>query len=89
MSIHQILQKDVETHVDFQFKDALSFFKSRLLILLDAPLQIKLIFDFHATNVGGQVDVARTFHRLASNSYWRQMASIRNHLSKLFNYVNI
>ncbi|KAH0655105.1 hypothetical protein KY285_029987 [Solanum tuberosum] len=73
LAIQQALQKDLETHMDFQFKDGLLFFKGRLVIPSDAPLRHKLMFEFHATNIGGHAGVARTYHRLASNFYWRQM----------------
>lgn len=39
----------------------------------DAQLQHKLLFEFHATNIAGNADLARTYHRLASNFYWNQM----------------
>ncbi|KAH0760251.1 hypothetical protein KY290_023744 [Solanum tuberosum] len=73
LAIQQALQTDVENHGDFQFNDGLLFFKGRLVIPSDAQLRHKLLFEFHATNIGGHAGVAQTYHRLASNFYWNQM----------------
>ncbi|KAH0672438.1 hypothetical protein KY290_024676 [Solanum tuberosum] len=53
LAIQQAIQKDVETHMDFQFKNGLLIFKGRLVIPSDTPLRHKLMFEFHATNIGG------------------------------------
>lgn len=57
----------------YQFKDGLLFFKGRLVIPSDSHLRHKLMFEFHSTAIGGYAGVARTYHRLASNFFWRQM----------------
>lgn len=58
---------------DYLFKDGLLFYKGRIVIPSDSSLRLKLIFEFHATPTGGHAGVARTFHRLASNFFWRHM----------------
>lgn len=39
----------------------------------DSPLRQKLMFEFHCTAIGGHAGIARTYHHVASNIFWKQM----------------
>lgn len=39
----------------------------------DSELRQKLMFKFHATAIGGHTGIAVTYHRLASNFFWKQI----------------
>uniref|UniRef100_A0A3Q7EA20 Reverse transcriptase/retrotransposon-derived protein RNase H-like domain-containing protein n=1 Tax=Solanum lycopersicum TaxID=4081 RepID=A0A3Q7EA20_SOLLC len=73
IEIQQAKQKLDEDFVDYKFKEGILFYKCRIVIPTDSPLRHKLMFEFHATSIGGHVGVARTYHRLASNFFWKHM----------------
>lgn len=71
LSIHHGLQSDPTAYPDYLFRDRLLFFKSRLVLPTDSPLCLHLFHEFHSSPIGGHSGIARTFHRLSSNFYWK------------------
>lgn len=73
LELQKGLESHPELHVGHVFRDGLLFFRGRLVIPSDSQLRNDLMTKFHSTAVGGHVGVARTYHRLASNFFWKQM----------------
>lgn len=73
LAIQQAKQRLEENFVDYQLKEGLLFYKGQIVIPTDSPLRHKLMFEFHATSIGGHARVAQTYHQLASNFFWKHM----------------
>ncbi|KAF5763515.1 putative nucleotidyltransferase, Ribonuclease H [Helianthus annuus] len=57
----------------YTFRDGLLFCHHRLVIPEVQSIRHQLLHEFHATPIGGHSGVNRTFHRLATNFYWKCM----------------
>lgn len=53
--------------------DGLLFYNGHLVIPSDFFLCQQLLLKFHASPIGWHAGIARTYHHLASNFYWKGM----------------
>lgn len=59
------------------------YFKHRLVIPSQGALKQKLLIEFHDSVQGGHAGFHRTFHRLASNFYWKNLRTdVRSFFAK-------
>ncbi|WMV35100.1 hypothetical protein MTR67_028485 [Solanum verrucosum] len=73
LSIQQGLRDDPAEYPGYLYRGGLLFFKGRLVLPVDSSLRLHLLHEFHSSHVGGHSGIARTFHRLSSNFYWKNM----------------
>lgn len=57
----------------YLYRGGLLFFKGCLVLPTDSSLRLHLFHEFHSSLVGGHLGIARTFHCLSSNFYWKNM----------------
>lgn len=62
-----------ETLGGYAFRDDILFYRGRIVIPSASPLRQVLLAEFHNTALGGYAGIARTYHRVASNFFWKQM----------------
>ncbi|KAM0014322.1 putative nucleotidyltransferase, Ribonuclease H [Helianthus debilis subsp. tardiflorus] len=58
---------------EYTLKDGLLLFKGRLIVPHNMDLRQQLLAEFHSTAFGGHSGVTRTYQRLSSTFYWKQM----------------
>lgn len=73
LKIQQALSKGELAPSTYRFKEGLLFYKERLVLPSDSKLRQKLTLEFHAMSVGCHAGIARNYHRLASNFFWKQL----------------
>lgn len=70
LKIQQDIQDDPEAYT---FREGLLFFSRCLVIPSNSFIRNQLLEEFHSSPLGGHAGVARTFHRVSSNFYWKNM----------------
>ena len=73
LELQKCVQRKDEKCLHSQFKDGLLLYRGRLVVPSDLSFRHKLLIEFHSTAIGGHAGIARTYHRLASNFFWKQM----------------
>lgn len=73
MQIRNSVLNQHPAYSQFIIRDDLLYFKNRLVIPSHGSLKQKLLAEFHSSVQGGHAGFHRTFHRLASNVYWKNM----------------
>ena len=58
---------------DYRIHQGLILFKNRIWLNNDNPSIPSLMFEFHATPIGGHLGVTKTTHRLESNFFWSSL----------------
>lgn len=67
------LQTDPSSRPGFSVKQAVLFYKGRLVLSADSACIPRLLEEFHSSPVGGHSGFLRTYRRIAGNLYWLGM----------------
>ena len=67
------LKQDQGKHIGFEYKQCVLFFKDKLVVAKTSSWIPKLMEEFHATPQGVHSGFYRTYRRLASNLFWKEI----------------
>lgn len=73
LELKRQLREDSSSLPQFSFQEGLLFFCNRLVIPPAPDIRHLLLHEFHSSKLGSHSGIARTFHRLSSNFYWKGM----------------
>lgn len=73
MKLQQLIHASAEEVAEFSFQEGLVLFHERMVVPSESSLRLQLLEEFHSSLVGGHAGVARTFHRLSFNFFWKGM----------------
>ena len=74
LQLHELAQQH-QLPNDYSIQHGIVLFKNKIFLPRSSPLIAKIIFEFHATPLGGHQGVLKTFKRITEQFHWKGLQS--------------